>query len=185
MDHWKKIRAKKRDKLIFIHIPKCGGTYVASILNDLNIKNKGHTLAVENEGINFTIIRDPVQRFESLLNYRLGENNPRNDWPSHLNYIYNDKSISLNEIVNKMTDEEITSFYPYSSLVYWSKDIDIFITIDQLKDFLNFFGYQYNPNKYNKINVSKKERGTFDGNTKKRISEIFKNDVILFQKICG
>ena len=64
-------------KLIFIHTPKCGGSYVSKILAHLNIINKAHTPAIKGEGINFTIIRNPVERFESLLNYRLNEEKPR------------------------------------------------------------------------------------------------------------
>ena len=70
----KKIKEKyPNSSLTFIHTPKCGGTYVKEILKTLNIRNNGHRQATKNDGITFTVIRDPVARFESLLNYRLGE----------------------------------------------------------------------------------------------------------------
>ena len=183
-EEWKHILDNKKNQpLVFIHTPKCAGTYINNILNDLQIINKHHTQALENEGITFTVIRNPIERFESLMNYRLGEEEPRYDWPPHLFYVYYDKSITLNEIVSKMSDSEIVGFKPYNSLIYWSKNIDIFITIDQLQEFLIFFGYFYNPNDYIKLNVSKKERGTFNDETKERIKQLYSNDFLLFTKI--
>jgi hypothetical protein len=178
-----KIKNKEKHNLIFIHTPKCGGSFANSILKDLHIINKGHNQAVKNEGINCTIIRDPVERFESLLNYRLSENKARSDWPKHLQYVYNDKSISLNEIVSKMTDEEILNFKPYNNLVFWSKNIDIFITIEQLHEFLHFFGYNYDKNSYNKKNISNKIRGKLNKEMCLRISKLYNDDVVLFKNV--
>ena len=178
-----KINNKEKHDLIFIHTPKCGGTYAQQILKDLKVTIKGHKQAIKNEGINFTIIRDPVERFESLLNYRLGETKARRDWPEHLQYVYNDKSISLNKIVSKMTDDEILNFKPYNSLVFWSKNIDIFITIEQLHEFLHFFGYKYDKNSYNKKNVSNKIRGKLNKKTCLRISKLYNDDVVLFKRV--
>ena len=152
---WKRIcenefnNKNNNKKLIFIHTPKCGGTYASKILADLKIINKSHIPvhaknhipANENEnGITFTIIREPVERFESLLNFRLSMK-PFDDWPKHLYYVYDDINITLNEIVDNMSDSEILGFTPYKSLVYWTTNVDIIITIDKLKEFLNFFGY--------------------------------------------
>jgi hypothetical protein len=182
--HWKRVVDKKKTtRLIFIHTPKCAGTYAGKIIDDLNIYNKHHASAYKDEGINFTIIRDPVDRFESLLNYRLDESTPRHDWPPHLHHVYYDVSISLNEIVSKMSDNEIVSFTPYNSLVYWSKNIDIFITINQLPEFLEFFGYNYDKDKYSKINVSNKLRGSFDDDTRSRIKQLYNDDVLLFNSV--
>jgi hypothetical protein len=178
-----KAEGKVNLPLIFIHTPKCGGTYASTIFKDLKIINKGHNLAFKNEGLNFTIIRDPIERFESLLNYRLADKHPRPDWPKHLHCVYDNKEISLSEIVSKMSDDEIIGFTPYKSLVYWSKNIDIFITIDQLHDFLNTFGYAYNPNNYVKQNVSIKTRGKLNDETRKRIEKLYQNDVLLFNNV--
>ena len=101
----------KKKELVFIHTPKCAGSYVSTILSHLKIKNNAHKQATPNDKyIYFTVIRDPVERFESLLNYRLGEKKPRRDWPKKLSYVYKDKNINLNEIVSKMTDNEILGF---------------------------------------------------------------------------
>uniref|UniRef100_A0A6C0E4C0 Uncharacterized protein n=1 Tax=viral metagenome TaxID=1070528 RepID=A0A6C0E4C0_9ZZZZ len=188
---WNFIRIKKNtSKLLFIHTPKCSGTYTNKILYDLKIINKdlpsnrkNHIPANGDEKeITFTIIRNPVDRFESLLNFRLGIE-IFEDWPKHLHYIYNNKNISLNEIVDKMSDDEILSFTPYKSLLYWTKNVDIIITIERLEEFLNFFGYFYDNNKYKKENVSVKSRGIFNNEVKNRISNLYYYDVLLYNKI--
>ena len=185
-NYWQKIKKKKpKKKLFFIHTPKCGGKYAGQILKKLKIRNKNHNRATTKDvrnNITFTIIRCPIQRFESLMNYRLNENKPREDWPLSLAYVFNDKSICLNKIVKKMSNKDIMNFSPYKSLLYWSTNIDIFITINKLQEFLSFFGYKYNSEDFRKLNVSKKERGKFNKLTKKRISKLYRNDVILFKK---
>ena len=184
INYWKKIKSIKNNQdLVFIHTPKCGGTYASNIFEKLNIRNKGHNLARKGNGITFTIIRNPIERFESLLNYRLNESCPREDWSKSLYYVYKDTSISLNEIVNKMTDTEIVSFTPYKSLCYWSINIDIFITIDKLEEFLSFFGYDVNLEEFEKMNVSKKLRGTFNKITKNRIYHLYLYDMMLYTKV--
>jgi hypothetical protein len=188
-EHWNQIKLKKPNKqLTFIHTPKCGGTYVSLILDSLNIRKKGnickHIQASEHDGITFTVVRDPIKRFESLLNYRLCEDKPRgHDWPTSLNYVYQDKSVSLDTIVEKMTDNEITNFSPYRSLVYWSKNVDIFITIDQLPEFLSFFGYKYNVSNFSPTNISKKERGTFNEFTINRLKLLYIDDLEFYSQV--
>lgn len=181
---WKKIMDENPDrKLLFIHTPKCGGTYVSKILKDLDIPKKGHNPAIKNEGINFTVIREPIDRFQSLLNYRLCQPLPRNDWPKRLAYVYNDPSITLNEMIAKMSDAEILGFRPYSTLIFWTTNVDIIITIDQLHELLSFFGYQYDVNRYSHKNVSAKLRGSFDNETITRLTELFKDDILLFNNV--
>lgn len=184
-NYWGEIKGRKQNApLTFIHTPKCGGTYAISILTHLGIKNKGHNLATKTDGITFTIIRDPVERFESLMNYRLDEEAPRRDWPKSLRHVYNNNdSTNLNIIVKNMTDKDILEFYPYKTLSYWSKNIDIFITIDKLHDFLTFFGYEYDENDFSKKNVSTKTRGTLNSQLKQRLSKIYSNVVALFKNI--
>ncbi len=182
---WEKVKQNKKDQpLVFIHTPKCGGTYASSVLGDLGIKNKHqtkkHRQAVKDEGITFTIIREPIARFESLMNYRLAEDQPRKDWPADLKYAYLDETVTLNEVVNKMTDEQITGFAPYRSLDYWVKNVDICITIDKLQSFLAHFGYVYSPDAYEKQNVSKKTRGKFNDEVKARLSNSYEKDISIY-----
>jgi hypothetical protein len=175
------IKKQKKNKLIFIHTPKCAGTYVSKILLDLNITNKEHTLAKKTDEINFTVIRHPVERFESLLNYRLTDEKPREDWPKHLDYVYNDKNIDLNFIIDQMSDKDILGFNPYKSLTFWAQNVDIFLLISELKEFLSMFGYDYDESKYTKVNVSNKNRGTLNQKNKQRIAKLYENDMKLFR----
>jgi len=60
---WEKIRNENPDgKLMFIHTPKCGGSYVSKILRDLNIHNKGQHPTSKNENIHLSVIRDTIHR---------------------------------------------------------------------------------------------------------------------------
>jgi hypothetical protein len=183
IDNLEKIN-KSNKNLIFIHTPKCGGTYVSSILEHLKIKNKGHKQSTLYEnGITFTVIRDPINRFESLLNYRLDEPTPRNDWPIHLRYAYKNKNITLNEIVSKMTNKEILGFSPYKTLNYWTKNVDIIITLEELPVMLTYFGYTYDLTLFKPTNVSNKTRGKFNKKNINRIKYLYMNDVVLYNKI--
>jgi hypothetical protein len=175
--------SKSNKPLIFIHTPKCGGTYVASILSYLGIRNKQHSQAIPNEGIHFTVVRNPIDRFESLMNYRLSEEGPRDDWPEHLTYAYKDPTVRLNDIVEKMTDAQIVGFRPYKTLTYWTQHVDILITIEQLPDLLEYFGYKYDAQAFSKVNVSKKQRGVLNAEIRNRIGVLYHDDMILYNKV--
>jgi hypothetical protein len=178
------IKNKDKKELVFIHTPKCAGSYISNILSYLKIKNLGHHQAVPNkEYIYFTVIRNPVERFESLLNYRLGEEKPRKDWPIYLSHVYHDKYIGLDDIVSKMSNEDILGFTPFRTIDYWTKDVDIIITLDNLPKMLEYFGYKYDVNLFIPINVSNKTRGTISQKNKDRIGKIFNNDVELYNKV--
>jgi hypothetical protein len=82
-----------------------------------------------------------------------------------------------------MTDKEILGFKPYRTLCYWCKNIDIFITIDKLEEFLLFFGYKVSIKEFETKNVSKKVRGTFNKVTKNRISKLYRQDMVLFNSV--
>lgn len=166
--------------LTFIHTPKCMGTYTGKILESLKIPNKGHTKFSSLDAITFTIIRDPVDRFESLLNFR--SNLPPDPIPGKIKHsvtpsiLY--ENLSLDEIVSKMSDEEILGFKPYNTLVYWTEGVDIVITIDELPELLGRFGYVYP--EFKKENVSVKTKGSFGEKTRTRIKMLFAEDVNLF-----
>ena len=175
---------ENKKELVFIHTPKCAGTYVSNILSHLKIKNNGHTQAIPNNNyIYFTVIRNPVERFESLLNYRLDEKNPRNDWPKHLSYVYDDKSINLNNIVSKMSDREILGFSPFKTINYWTTNVDIIITLDNLQKMLEYFGYTYDINSFKSMNVSNKIRGKINQKNNNKLTNLFNSDVNLYNKV--
>jgi len=174
---------KSNKRLIFIHTPKCGGTYVNTILSHLKIQSKGHNQSIPGEGITFTVIRNPVERFESLLNYRLGEKLPRNDWPKHLWYAYKDNRITLNEIFSKMTNSQILGFSPYKTLKYWSTNVDIIITLEELPTMLKYFGYVYDEQLFKPVNVSQKIRGKLNEENINRLKLLYHDDIILYNKV--
>ena len=174
----------KKKELVFVHTPKCAGSYVSHILSNLKIKNNGHTQATPNNNfIYFTVIRNPVERFESLLNYRLDEENPRKNWPKHLSYVHYDKNVNLDEIVSKMTDEDILGFSPYKTLEYWTKNVSIIVTLDNLPKMLKCFGYEYDVTSFKPVNVSNKVRGKISQQNKDRIKKLFNNDVKIYNMV--
>jgi len=176
-------KTKENKKLIFIHTPKCAGTYVSSILSHLKIENKGHNKAVKGEGITFTVIRDPIERFESLLNYRLSEGTPRSDWPSRLGYVYHSRTTRLNEIISKMSDKEILNFSPFKTLKYWTRNVDIIITIENLDKLLGYFGYVYDKAQFDKKNVSNKVNGKLNEESINRLKNLYKDDIEIYNKV--
>jgi hypothetical protein len=177
------VKNKDKKELVFIHSPKCAGSYVSRILSHLEIKNFGHQQAIPNENyIYFTVIRDPVDRFESWLNFCLS-NRFNFDWPINLLYSYYDKNITLDEIISKMTDRDMLQFKQYRSLNYWTKNVEIIITIDNLSKMLECFGYMYDVSAFKPINVSAKLRGRINEENRNRIKKIFNDDVELYNKV--
>lgn len=175
----KKKLNKKKHLLTFIHIPKCAGSYASQYLNDLNVINKGHHQASQFDKITFTIIRHPVQRLESLLNYRLNAPHPRPDWPERLNSFHYDKTKTLDDVINNMEDNELKSFHPYKTLKYWTKNIKLLITIDEFVPILEYLGYNIKQ-EYGYKNVSDKNRGTISIENQKRIEHIYHEDMEIY-----
>jgi len=166
--------------LSFIHIPKCGGCFASQYMDLCNINNKGHNIADNENEITFAIIRDPIKRFESLLNYRLGGEKQRLDFPKKLRYVYFDKSISLNEIVDKFTYDDIIKLYPYKNYIYWCQNIDLLITIEELEETLTILGFNIENPIFEQKNVSIKERGILNELSIQKISEFYKEDIELY-----
>jgi len=172
----------KNEKISFIHIPKCAGTYASQYISLFNINMKNHNRAEKPEdGLTFGIIRHPVERFQSFLNYRLGEETPRKDFPERLHYVYSNKNISLNTIVDSLTDEEILSFRPYRSINYWAKNIDLLLTIDEFIPALALMGFNTTV-EFPQLNVSQKIRGNLTGDRIDRINNLFKKDIRIYNK---
>jgi hypothetical protein len=179
--NWNQLLESKK-QLVFIHTPKCGGTYVNTILQHLKLSNVGHSKITDDNTITFTVVREPIERYESLLNYRLRDKAYKL-LPNEFDYVYEDTSITLNDIVSSMTDEEILGFRPYSTLTYWAQDVDIIITIEHLPKLLHHFGYTYDINLFEKANVSPKLRGKFNSQTITRLKKLYYDDILLYNKV--
>ena len=175
------ILQKPKSKLTFVHTPKCGGTSISEVLKNTNIINLGHNLSENTNNIVFTVIRNPIDRFESFLNYRL-QSKPRKDWPKNLNYVYDSFDFDLNYILNNLSDEDILNFHPFKTLKFWSKNVDFFISIDEFEGFLSYFGYEniLLPKK----NFSEKKRGTLNIENRKRLCNIYIEDFQLYNLWC-
>jgi hypothetical protein len=78
---------------------------------------------------------------------------------------------------------KLSLFFPYKTLIYWTTNVDVIITIDQLPALLKHFGHTYDDNLFTKINVSKKSRGTFNDKSVNKISSLYNDDMILFNKV--
>lgn len=174
------IKFKKTKEIVFIHTPKCGGTYANKILKKLNIEIRGHIQAkIYERKITFTIIRNPIERYESLLNYRLNEKTPRFDFPKHLYYVYNTKK-TLNHILDHMSNREIIRFIPYRTLYYWTQHINIVLTIDEFLHFLEYMGYKTTKDN-SRENVSRKIRGTLNNYNKNRLKILYNIDLKIWK----
>jgi hypothetical protein len=59
--------------------------------------------------------------------------------------------------------------------------VSIFLVVDELHEFLSMFGYSYDPSNYERKNVSRKVRGSFNEKNRKRIAKLYKKDWILYR----
>ena len=174
-------KIKNGKKLRFIHIPKCAGSYAAQYIEHFGIINNGHNVATNNKlnEITIGIIRNPVERFESFLNFRLNKEHPGNDWPKHLHYLHYDKTKSLNEIIQKLKPIEMLSFDPFRTYMYWTQNINLLVTIKEFLPTLHLLGYSTDKI-FPKMNVSDKNRGTLSQESINKLKKIFKIDMIIY-----
>jgi hypothetical protein len=176
-----KNKIKRKNKILkFIHIPKCAGSYASQYIDNLNIINKGHHPATIFDKFSFTIIRNPVDRLISLLNYRLNAPHPRRDWPERLKDFHYDKSKTLDDVISNMTDREIISFNPYKTLKYWTQNIKLLITVDEFVPTLKLLDYNID-NIYPPKNISHKNRGILNDVNRERIAKIYNEDMKIYE----
>jgi hypothetical protein len=180
---WKRIQRRKPTAYIeYVHIPKTGGTFVKSILSHTKIISissytKGtHARATNVKNINFTVIRHPVDRFESYMNYKYGGKVlplDRKKTKTSLNEIFSNMSLKRLEKIKK-------KFFP---LIYYLKNIDIIITINMLNDFLGHLGYDIDSKDYNLKNISVKKRGYLNRKNRAIIADLYKEDMNLYNNL--
>ena len=183
ISRWIKVSNKKKNvPIYYVHIPKTGGTFVNYVLRSTNIKSTNifsqasHPRYKNKKNINFTVIRHPIERFESYLNFKYGKTKHRLDTTT--------KTASLNKIVSNMNKREIKQLKKkFRPIKYYSKDIDIFITINMFSKFLLFFGYNLELQNYKHKNVSDKIRGSLNKKNRTKIEELYKEDMKLYNNL--
>jgi hypothetical protein len=117
----------EKNKIIFIHLPKCAGT---SIVRNFDIPNTGHiTLerfiqlfgSLENFYI-FTFVRNPITRFLSAFNYLSygGRNEEDKNWKSKFNIDRHNYKNVLNIIEKNIVDGELP--HHFKTQTYYLKE---------------------------------------------------------------
>lgn len=174
-------------KLEFVHTPKTAGTYAKHYLNALGIPYLGHNQAKKHpKRLYFTMIRNPVDRFESFLNYRL-EKKQMYDFPAVLyhNHMAIETYVNqydLNYIANNInTPEEFARLVPYRTLQYYTKHVDLCITIDEFLPMLDLLGYDCSTiDPIPKKNVTMKLRGTLNQENRDKLARVYKEDLEIY-----
>jgi hypothetical protein len=183
LTYWKKIKKKKKHVPInYTHIPKTGGTFVKYVLGSTKIKptsmytEGSHPKNKNIKYINFTVIRHPVDRIESYLNFKYGMNKHKLDTIKI--------KASLNKIVSNMNKKQLKQLKKkFKPMKYYSKNVDIFITINMLKYFLLFFGYNIDLEDIKYKNVSAKVRGSLNKKNRAIIEYLYKEDMNLYNNL--
>lgn len=183
LTHWKKIKIKKKQVPVhYVHIPKTGGTYVKNILMQTRIKptslytEGSHPTFKNKKYINFTVVRHPADRFESYLNFKYGKTKHKLD--------NKEKKASLNKIVSNMNKKQLKQIKKkFKPMKKYSKNIDIFITINMLNYFLSFLKYKLDFEDVKYKNVSKKIRGSLNKKNRAIIENLYKEDMNLYNNL--
>lgn len=186
LNNFKKQLAKGK-KITFIHIPKCGGTFVRQFIADKPfLYKKNHERAKGKDRPCFAIIRHPVERFESMLRYRLKnidlpENENLKRILTLLNVMNRD---NLDDIIKELSDEELLNFHPFQTLDYYKEEVNLMISFEYFVPMLNYLGIcTRNIDTALKINESLddyKEKYTFNEKSKRRIEKLFQQDIELY-----
>ena len=134
--HYKEKLRKINNKLIFIHIPKCGGTYLRSQLkNNLNVyiddwhEIKLNHLSKTQRAI--ICLRDPIKRFESAFYSKLHMKDKLNIREADMYRRYPDVNVFVKELKSDpknvqrycWKNREVPMLSRYSRLSYWFSSI--------------------------------------------------------------
>ena len=183
----------------FSHIPKCAGQYFNEFFkSDSQINSLGHirdgiqsnnSLKRLNPLIKFTIIREPISRFESYLNYSLEYGYFQKYFPYDLLMEKDDIHFDLNYMVKQMSDDFIVNGEGlFRNYTFWTKGMDYVFTIHQFEKIYELLNENFNnklndPNAKMYKNKSSKNWGAFHLGTKTRLKVLFKKDIEIFNKI--
>jgi len=160
----------------------CASGFISNhqVLEDRTIAHR-HVKAIQDNIV--VVLRDPVTRFISLLNYRQKEKRPRKDW----------RGLPFHEpnsvVIDAMSDEQMHySFHPYDTMhsyVHNQKSVRFLCSLLEMQDFvmnkMHFSGCAPFPH-------SNPSEGAFGGIRKDqeaRIRAVYRKDVQLWNTHCG
>lgn len=180
--------------LTFIHIPKCAGTFVRNFLPKINkTKNKSlrmlyksnHDKATYKDVPAIAIIRDPLERFESMLRFRFDRLDKYPDLQKIVHHLKSQqKKVSLNNIIEQMSDTEVLNIQPFRTLSFYKDNIIFMTTIDKFIPVLNYLGFnskEVNMDlKINSTNVKDYDR--LSQQNQNRIKKLYHDDFELYRK---
>lgn len=181
-------------KFVYVHIPKCAGNTVKSVLNISNHDHGGIDQKYISDYFKFTFVRNPWDRFISAYEYIKGggwkQMNPDQDWDKP----YCDVLNSFNSLKEFARRPEV-----WTGMMHFRPQFD-FVTIDKKTDCLDFIGRVENLGndlkficeqigcKYNHlphINKSKKShqhyKNYYDDELKNIVDTVYSKDIEYFK----
>lgn len=158
------------DELVFIHIPKNGGSAVSKIIYGRNIGHLGARHVSNASALKFAFIRDPLERYISAFNFlsSRGTDFMPTRFQSHIVRHYEINQFSLTLPQNYKLD------YALFPQFYWVDSSTMLIPYENITDV--FTGIE-------KINESKKKKSlnSLESSTIEKLKRFYSNDFLLRQ----
>lgn len=172
----------------FVHIPKCGGTAIKTMLNSCShgiVYNlyPFHKPA-SGDRRSFAVIREPARRFESFLNYRLGEDEPRKDWEWDGVPAWGTVA-DVAELLDTVPNETMRAFSPFlTQISYLHTTTNILCSPSDVLPFLGRENITCRSD-VQRENSARKHRGALRADQHERIRGVFWEDDQLWRQFCG
>jgi len=176
----------------FVHIPKTGGQSISDYLN-LGTE-KAHSLRCDSDGSYFTVVREPISRFESM--YRFWKNGSTEHRRDH---VFKKKvaDVSIKDYIRMIQDQKSDLFHAFTTDAHvkpqiywipksaWSNVVVIRYQSDmkvQLQKILEYLG-RSQTKALPLRNVSNGPRETLDKDDLVWVKEYYKDDFELWNSV--